>query len=257
MSPSRSRTPSSSEAKKMKTSFSVTDIVVDKSVTVKNSPKSQQPQTQGFHSVNNKKESVTSNGAPLSNIKMFNGKWSTAHIQVAQMINEQEQRQREKSNSLHSVGKVRPTPGPLPLGALPLSSQSSASTLLPPPLPLNDNTTSDLGLLRPPPLGLPFDMNLPQHNIFRPPSTATMKLPRPIMTSTSSSSLSSSSAGMKPPSIKREQKTPFPDDRMRRSSPPPPSLSIPLSRSSSSSSSNFLPSPHRSRVSSLTIDIFF
>jgi hypothetical protein len=75
-------------------------------------------------------------------------------------------------------------------------------------------------------------MNSQQNHLFRPTSTA--KLPRPMVTSASST--------IKTPTIKREQKTPFIDERIRRTSPSP------LSRPTSGS--NFLPSSpsHRMRV---------
>jgi hypothetical protein len=187
------------------------------------------PQQQGFLSViHNKKDNNQSPLIPLK--KPSSGKWSTAHIHIAWMIYHHEQRQREKLNLLNPNNKVR------------LSSQS---TLLPPPLPLIDNN-NDLSLLRPPPpppFSFSFDMNPQQNPLFRSASAA--KLPRPTVTSSSS---------IKTPTIKREQKTPFIDERMRRTSPSP------LSRPTSGS--NFLPSSpsHRMRVrlnKSLVLFLFF
>ncbi|CAF4712364.1 unnamed protein product, partial [Rotaria magnacalcarata] len=69
---------------------------------------------------------------------------------------------------------------------------------------------------------------------LRSPSTA--KLSRPTVTSSSSSS----SPSIKAPTMKREQKMPFMDERMRRTSPSP------LSRPTSGS--NFLPSSPSHRM---------
>jgi hypothetical protein len=171
------------------------------------------PSQQGFLSViNNKKDPNNSSPSVIQFKKPANGKWSTAHVHIAWMIYHHEQRQREKAN------KIR-----------------SSTTFLPPPLPLIDNN-HDLALFRPPipppPFPFPFDMNSQQNHLFRPTSTA--KLPRPMVTSASST--------IKTPTIKREQKTPFIDERIRRTSPSP------LSRPTSGS--NFLPSSpsHRMRV---------
>ena len=197
-------------------------MFIDKtSPVIKHSPQQQQ----GFLSViNNKKDNNQSPLVPLK--KPANGKWSTAHVHIAWMIYHHEQRQREKLNLHNSSNKVRPLPTLIP--------PSSQSTFLPPPLPLTDNNA--LSLLRPPPpppFSFPFDITSQQNPQFRPPSTA--KLPRPAVTSSSSSSI-------KIPTIKREQKTPFIDERMRRTSPSP------LSRPTSGS--NFPPSSpsHRMRV---------
>lgn len=213
-------------------------MFIDKpSLLSKHSP-SQQQQSQGFLSVvSNKKENHSSPVIPLK--KPSNGKWSTAHVHIAWMIYHHEQRQREKGNSLNSTNKIRPSTNFLP----PPSSSSSHPTFLPPPLPLLDSN-NDLSLLRPPmpsPFSFPFDINSSSNHLFRPPSTT--KLPRPMVTSvSSSSSSSSSSAAIKTPTIKREQKTPFIDDRSRRTSPSP--LSRPTSRTNIPPSS---PS-HRMRV---------
>ncbi|CAF1091313.1 unnamed protein product [Rotaria sordida] len=226
----RSKTPSlSNENKKMKTSFSVTDMFIDKtSPVIKHSQQQQQQQQQGFLSViNNKKDTNQTSSIQLK--KPSNGKWSTAHIHIAWMIFNHEQRQREKLN-LNQANKIRPP---------------SQSTLLPPPLPLNDNN-NDLSLLRPPPppppppstfpFPFPFDINNSQQNsLLR--STSTAKLPRPTVSSSSSSSTPSS---IKTSTIKREQKIPFIDERIRHT---PPS---PLSRPTSSS--NFLPSSPSHRM---------
>lgn len=212
----------------MKTGFSVTDMFIDKpSPGIKHSP-----QSQGFLSVN-KKETTPS---PIVQLKKpSNGKWSTAHVHIAWMIFNHEQRQRDKLNLLNQTNKVRPSP------TLP----SSQPTLLPPPIPLSD-TNNDLSLVRPPmppphsssfPFPFPFDINAQQNALLRLPSST--KLPRPTV---APSSTSSSSPSIKPPSIKREQKLPFMDERIRRASPSP------LARSASGS--NFLPpSPsHRMKV---------
>ena len=186
------------------------------------------PQQQGFLSViNNKKEN--NNSSPLIPLKKpSSGKWSTAHIHIAWMIYHQEQRQREKLTHLNSSNKIRSSSTFIP--------PSSQSALLPPPLPLIDGN-HDLSLLRPPmppPFSFPFDINSQQNNPFRP--TSNTKLARPMVTSASSSTIKTST-------IKREQKPPFLDDRLRRTSPSP------LPRSTSTS--NFLPSSpsHRMRVS--------
>jgi len=195
------------------------------------------PQQQGFLSVvNNKKDN---NSSPLIQFKKpSNGKWSTAHVHIAWMIYHQEQRQREKSNLSNQTNRIRQSTTFIP--------PSSQSTLLPPPLPLIDNN-NDLSLLRPPippPFPFPFDINSQQNHLFRPASTT--KLSRPTVTSSSSSSSS-----IKAPTIKREQKTPFIDERNRRTSPSP------LSRPTSGS--NFLPSSpsHRMRVKLNKSFIFF
>jgi len=192
------------------------------------------PPQQGFLSViNNKKE--TNSSSVISLKKPSNGKWSTAHVHIACMIYHHQQRQREELNHLNSTNKIRSSTNFIP----PSPSSSSQSTFLPPPLPLLDNN-NDLSLLRPPmpppPFSFPFDINSQQNNLFRP--TSTTKLPRPTVALTSSSS----SSAIKTPTIKREQKTPFIDDRIRRTSPSP------LSRPTSGS--NFLPSSpsHRMRV---------
>ncbi len=193
------------------------------------------PQQQGFLSViHNKKESNSSSLISLK--KPSNGKWSTAHVHIAWMIYHYQQRQRDDFNHLNSTNKIRSSTTFIPPPPS-SSSSSSQSTLLPPPLPLLDGN-NDLSLLRPPmppPFSFPFDMNSQQNHLFRPASTA--KLPRPTVTSASSSS-----STIKTPTIKREQKTPFIDDRVRRTSPSP------LSRPTSGS--NFLPSSpsHRMRV---------
>jgi len=185
------------------------------------------PQQQGFLSViNNKKDNNSSSLIQLK--KPSNGKWSTAHVHIAWMIYHHEQRQRDKSNVLFNpTNKIRPSTTLIP--------PSSQSTFLPPPLPLIDSN-NDLSLLRPPippPFPFPFDINSQQNNLFRP--TSITKLPRPTITSSSSSSSS-----IKTPTLKREQKTPFIDERMRRTSPSP------LSRPTSGS--NFLPSSPSNRM---------
>ncbi|CAF4598073.1 unnamed protein product, partial [Rotaria magnacalcarata] len=75
------------------------------------------PQQQGFLSVvNNKKDN---NPSPIVQLKKpSNGKWSTAHIHIAWMIFNNEQRQRDKLNLLNQTNKAR-TPSTLP------SSQST------------------------------------------------------------------------------------------------------------------------------------
>lgn len=215
-------------------------MFIDKtSPVIKHSPQSQsqpqpqqqqqqQSQQQGFLSVvNNKKD--TNNQSPLVSLKKpSNGKWSTAHVQIAWMIFNNEQRQRDKLNLLNPANKVRPSATMIP--------PSPQSTLLPPPLPLLDNN-NDLSLLRPPPapfpFPFPFDMNSQQNPLFR--SASTTKLPQSTVTPPSSS------ASLKTQNIKREQKPSFMDERGRRTSPSP------LSRPTSGS--NFLPSPsHRMKV---------
>lgn len=210
-------------------------MFIDKS-PMKHSPS---PHQQGFLSVMNKKDTHTnhtntntsSNNSHLPLKKSFNGKWSTAHIHIARMISQLERNQREKS---HSNNKLRSTPAPPPL--------------LPPPLPLIESQ-NDINLLRPPipsPFGLPLDMNLPPYPLFRQPptpssssssSSSAMKISRPTTATPST---------MKPPTIKRELKTPFADDRLRRPSPPPPLPSPALSRSTSNS--NFPPSSPSQRL---------
>lgn len=170
--------------------------------------------------VNKKETSARHTPSSLHPLKKsFTGKWSTAHIHVAWLIHHHEQRQRgDKLNQLQPSGHVRATPG-----------------LLPPPLPLSENT-NELGLFRPPPaspFGLPFDVNASQYPLFRPSSA--MKVPRPTMAPTSAS------PSIKAPTIKREQKTPFLDERTRHSSPP---ASLPRS----TSGSNFLPSSPSQRM---------
>jgi hypothetical protein len=180
--------------------------------TDKTPPIRHSPQQQGFLSVINKKDTQSSSSSLIQFKKPSSGKWSTAHVHIAWMIYHHEQRQREKLNLLNPPNKVRPSP-----------------TLLPPPLPLIDHN-NDLSSLRPPPpFPFPFDLHSHQSPLFRSPSTT--KLPRPAVTSS-----------IKTPTIKREQKTPFTDERIRRTSPPP------LSRPPSGS--NFLPSSpsHRMRV---------
>ena len=224
----RSKSPLSADNKKSKSSFSVNDMFIDKP-PMKHSPS---PHQQGFLSVMNKKDAGTPTSTPNSHLplkKAFNGKWSTAHIHIARMISQLERTQREK---LHANNKLRSTPAPPPL--------------LPPPLPLLENH-GELGLLRPPhpnPFGLPLEMNLSPYPFFRAPPTsssvaAAMTLSRPNTATPSA---------IKPPSIKRELKTPFVDDRLRRPSPPPA-----LSRSTPNS--NFPPSSpsQRLRVSRLAI----
>ena len=218
--PSRSKTPLSNEPKKPKTGFSVTDMFNEKtSPIIKHSPSSQ---SQGFLSVvNNKKDTNSSSSTPsaIPLKKPTNGKWSTAHIHVAWMIYHHDQRQRDKQNPLNPTNnKIRPSP-------------TQSSMFLPPPLPLMEN--NDLSLLRPPippsPLfsPFPFDIAASQNNLFRPGSAT--KLPRPAVT-----------PSIKTPTVKREQKTPLFDERMRRASPSP------LSRSTSGS--NFLPSSPSQRM---------
>lgn len=188
------------------------------------------PQQQGFLSViNNKKDPNQSPLIPLK--KPSNGKWSTAHIHIAWMIYHHEQRQREKLNLLNPTSKVRPSATLIP--------SSSQSTLLPPPLPLMDNN-NDLSLLRPPPPP-PFSFSFDQQNpLFRSPSTA--KLPRPTI---------SSSSSIKTPTIKREQKTPFIDERIRRTTPSP------LSRPTSGSNFPLSSPSHRMRVRFNKLFIWF
>jgi hypothetical protein len=189
------------------------------------------PQQQGFLSViNNKKDN--NNSSPLMQFKKpSNGKWSTAHVHIAWMIYHHEQQQRDKLNHLNASSKLRPSP-----------TLSLPSTLLPPPLPLND-TNKDLSLLRPPPpFPFPLDITSQQNPLFRP--TSTTKLTRPTVASST----------IKTPTIKREQKTPLIDERIRRTSPSP------LQRPTSGS--NFPPSSpsHRMRVSlkqTLTLNLFF
>ena len=177
------------------------------------------PQQQGFLSVvNNKKDNNQSSLIQLK--KPSNGKWSTAHVQIAWMIFNHEQRQRHKLN-LNSASKVRPTTTLIPSSA----SSSSQPNFLPPPLPVVDN--HDLSLLRPPlppPFSFPFDINSQHNPLFRP--ILTTKLPLPTVTPSSTS--------IKTPTIKREQRIPFSDERIRRTSPP--SLTLPTP------GSNFFPS---------------
>lgn len=225
---SRSKTPLSNESKKPKTSFSVTDMFNDKtSPIIKHSPSSQ---SQGFLSVVSNKKDTNSSSSSSSLTPSFplkkpsNVKWSTAHIHIAWMIYHHEQRQRDKLNPLNPTNKIRPSPTHTHPSQS--SSTSNQSTFLPPPLPVIDN--NDLSLLRPhiPPSPLfssfPFDISAPQNHLFRPASTT--KLPRPTVT----------------PTVKREQKTPLFDERMRHTSPSP------LSRSTSGS--NFLPSSPSQRM---------
>ncbi|UJR26203.1 hypothetical protein I4U23_007546 [Adineta vaga] len=253
----RSKTPLSNEPKKPKTGFSVTDMFTDKSSPViKHSPQSslQQSQSQGFLSViNNKKDNNQSSLVQLK--KPSNGKWSTAHVHIAWMIFNNEQRKQDKLNLLNPTNKIRPSSS-----LMSSSSPSNQSTFLPPPLPLNDSN-NDLSLIRPPlppsapsSFSFPFDIHAQQNHLFR--SLSSSKLPRPTVTSSSSSSSSS----IKMPTIKREQKTPLIDERVRRTSPSPSSRStlgstflppspshrarmdfLPSSSSSSSSSSLLLP----------------
>ncbi|CAF0878225.1 unnamed protein product, partial [Adineta ricciae] len=251
----RSKTPHSNEPKKPKTGFSVTDMFVDKSSSViKHSPQSslQQSQPQGFLSVitskkdNNQSSSLSSSSSSSVQLKKpSNGKWSTAHVHIAWMIYHNEQRQRDKLNLLNPANKIRPSTSLMQ--SLSSSSSSSQSTFLPPPMPLND-ANNDLSLLRPPlpppapsPFAFPFDIQSQHNHPFR--SLSSSKLPRPTVTSSTLSS-SSSSPSIKTPTVKREQKIPLIDERMRHTSPSP----SPSSRTPSGST--FLPpSPsHRMRM---------